>query len=245
MTAIAVVVLIGGGTASAAVTTDTTTITGCWHKSSGLLRVIDAGTEQCKTNETLLEWNAVGAKGEAGPQGPAGPIGETGPAGPQGVAGPTGENGTNGSQGPAGPIGETGPAGPQGPAGPTGETGPAGPQGPAGPAGTGGGLAGYELVTVTTTAVFHHTSEECNNHGTFGCTGYTTYSWYVVPTAHAACPSGKVALYGWSSGHAPTSGPVVANGQVTGWSAANQAYTSAPNATTSVTAVCVSLASAA
>ena len=52
-----------------------------------------------------------GAKGEMGPQGPAGPQGETGATGPQGPQGETG------AQGPAGPQGETGPQGPAGDSG--------------------------------------------------------------------------------------------------------------------------------
>jgi uncharacterized protein (TIGR02145 family) len=83
----------------------------------------------------------------AGPQGPAGPQGQTGPAGPQGQTGPagpqgqTGPAGPQGQTGPAGPQGQTGPAGPQGqtgPAGPQGQTGPTGPQGQTGPAGANG-----------------------------------------------------------------------------------------------------------
>jgi hypothetical protein len=66
-------------------------------------------------------------------QGPAGPVGPTGPQGPAGNTGPTGP------QGPAGPKGATGPSGPQGPTGLTGNPGAQGPtgaqgeQGPAGP----------------------------------------------------------------------------------------------------------------
>ena len=55
-----------------------------------------------------------------GPQGDAGPKGETGATGPQGATGATG---------PQGPQGETGPAGPTGPSGATGATGPAGADG--------------------------------------------------------------------------------------------------------------------
>lgn len=47
-----------------------------------------------------------------------------------------------GPQGPAGPPGETGPAGPQGETGPIGPRGPEGPTGPQGPAGVGGVCAG-------------------------------------------------------------------------------------------------------
>ena len=49
-----------------------------------------------------------------GPQGPAGPKGDTGETGPQGPAGPKGDTGGTGPQGPAGPKGDTGETGPQG-----------------------------------------------------------------------------------------------------------------------------------
>lgn len=76
-----------------------------------------------------------GIAGEIGPTGPQGPAGETGPAGPQG---PTGERGPIGPQGPIGETGATGPQGPTGETGATGPTGPAGPTGPEGPAGKSG-----------------------------------------------------------------------------------------------------------
>lgn len=73
-----------------------------------------------------------------GPQGPAGPQGETGPQGPQGPKGDTGDTGPQGETGPQGPAGPQGETGPQGPAGPQGEQGPPGLQGVAGPAGANG-----------------------------------------------------------------------------------------------------------
>ncbi|HFI0564497.1 TPA: LPXTG cell wall anchor domain-containing protein, partial [Streptococcus suis] len=59
----------------------------------------------------------------AGPQGPKGDTGATGPAGPQGPKGDTGATGPAGVAGPKGDTGSTGPAGPQG------DTGSTGPQG--------------------------------------------------------------------------------------------------------------------
>lgn len=41
-------------------------INGCYQKSSGALRVIDAGTT-CKKGETSLDWNVEGATGAVGP----------------------------------------------------------------------------------------------------------------------------------------------------------------------------------
>lgn len=86
-------------------------------------------------------WITLGA---VGPQGPAGPKGETGAQGPQGLKGDTGAQGPQGlkgdtgAQGPQGLKGDTGAQGPQGLKGETGATGPQGPaggQGPQGPAG--------------------------------------------------------------------------------------------------------------
>lgn len=78
----------------------------------------------------------------AGPQGPAGVHGATGPVGPQGGAGVNGATGPQGVQGIAGLPGAVGPTGPQGlqglqglqgPQGAQGSVGPQGPQGPVGP----------------------------------------------------------------------------------------------------------------
>jgi hypothetical protein len=71
-------------------------IHGCYSKSGGSLRVIDASVTNCTKSETSLDWNV---QGQQGPQGPQGADGPQGPAGPQGTAGP---------QGPAGPPGPSG-----------------------------------------------------------------------------------------------------------------------------------------
>ena len=71
-------------------------IHGCYSKSGGSLRVIDASVTNCSKSETALDWNV---QGQQGPQGPQGATGPQGPAGPQGAAGP---------QGPAGPPGPSG-----------------------------------------------------------------------------------------------------------------------------------------
>lgn len=119
--------VVAGGIAYAGIPSADGTITACFTKSGGALRVIDAEAGQtCAKNEIQLQWSKQGVPGPQGPQGPAGPAG------------------------PAGPQGETGPAGPEGPAGPAG---PAGPQGPAGPA---GGVAGahekFELGLLNSTS---------------------------------------------------------------------------------------------
>lgn len=92
--------------------------------------------------ETVFYWDPEKKDWESvrvmGPQGPAGPKGETGEIGPQGPAGQEGESGDTGQQGPAGPKGDTGETGPQGPAGPKGDAGETGPQGPKGDPGADG-----------------------------------------------------------------------------------------------------------
>jgi hypothetical protein len=62
------------------------TISACYSRNNGLLRIIGSG-EECRPDETALEWNQ---QGPPGPQGPAGPQGPTGPVGPEGPAGPAG-----------------------------------------------------------------------------------------------------------------------------------------------------------
>ena len=53
--------------------------------SQGALRVIDTQAGQnCRSNETALQWNQQGAAGVPGPQGQPGPQGATGPTGPAG-----------------------------------------------------------------------------------------------------------------------------------------------------------------
>lgn len=91
-------------------------IHGCYHKSTGQLRVIEfEDGAACRPPEVPISWSEEGPQGETGPQGPQGETGETGATGPQGPAGPQGEIGP---QGPQGETGETGATGPQGPIGP-------------------------------------------------------------------------------------------------------------------------------
>ena len=86
-------------------------IYGCYSNGSGILRVIDNSTTQCKSNETALNFN------------------QTGPQGPQGVPGAPGPQGLKGDPGPAGPAGPTGPIGPAGRDGRDGRDGEPGLQG--------------------------------------------------------------------------------------------------------------------
>jgi hypothetical protein len=87
------------GIAYATIPDDNGVIHGCYAKSGGALRVIDAGVTNCTKSETSLNWNVKGATGPVGPQGPQGAQGLQGPQGP---AGPQGPQGPQGAQGPSG-----------------------------------------------------------------------------------------------------------------------------------------------
>jgi hypothetical protein len=88
---------------------DGTTFYGCYlqHANTlerqGNLRLV-SDPAHCKSNETAVEWGALGEQGPAGPTGPTGPVGPAGEDGEPGVVGPVGP------VGPAGPVGEQGPA---------------------------------------------------------------------------------------------------------------------------------------
>ena len=146
---------LAGGVAYATIPNSTTAvISGCYGKTTGLLRVIDAQAgKKCTSLEVPIAWNQKGPQGPAGaagPQGQAGPKGNTGDPGPQGVQGEQGPpgapgadgvngkdglGGAPGADGKDGLDGAPGANGPEGPQGPAGAAGPAGPQGPSGPAG--------------------------------------------------------------------------------------------------------------
>jgi hypothetical protein len=68
----------------------------CVNNNKGTIVMIASG-QQCKTNETMISWNAVGPQGPQGDQGmvgPQGPKGDPGLQGPQGVQGPAGPSGS-------------------------------------------------------------------------------------------------------------------------------------------------------
>ena len=76
------------GTAYATIPGGDGVIHGCYAKSGGTLRVIDASVTTCKSGETALDWSKnglPGPQGEPGETGPAGPHGE--PGAPGGLAG--------------------------------------------------------------------------------------------------------------------------------------------------------------
>jgi hypothetical protein len=76
------------GTAYATIPAGDGVIHGCYAKSGGTLRVIDASVTNCKAGETALNWSQQGVPGPTGEPGPAGPQGEQGkPGAPGGLAG--------------------------------------------------------------------------------------------------------------------------------------------------------------
>src|SRR5262249_22044325 len=116
------------------------TISACYGKSGGALRIIDPTVSKCATLEQPLTWNQIGPKGAVGPQGPKGDAGPQGPKGDPGQQGPKGDSGAQGASGLQGDPGPAGADGPQGPQGPKDTTGDQGAQGPAGPKGDQGAL---------------------------------------------------------------------------------------------------------
>ncbi len=112
--------LIGGAVAFGSIPASDGTISGCYQKSSRLLRVIDAAVETCGQNEQAISWaqtGPAGPQGLAGPQGATGATGLQGPEGsigPEGSAGATGLQGSTGATGTPGAVGATGATGPQG-----------------------------------------------------------------------------------------------------------------------------------
>jgi hypothetical protein len=80
--AAAVVTAVSAGAAYATIPGGDGTIHGCYAKSGGTLRVIDASVTNCKSGETALNWSQQGVPGPQGPQGEKGEPGEAGPPGP-------------------------------------------------------------------------------------------------------------------------------------------------------------------
>lgn len=100
---------VAAGVAYATIPSDNV-INGCYSKSGGALRVIDATVTNCSKQETALAWNVQGPKGDKGDPGAIGATGATGPTGPAGPTGPTGATGPQGPPGPQGPAGVSGSA---------------------------------------------------------------------------------------------------------------------------------------
>ena len=79
---VTVVAMAGVAAISYAAIPQNGVITGCFPRSGGTLRVIDATTGNCKSSEQKLEWNQQGPQGPAGAQGPQGVAGQPGALGP-------------------------------------------------------------------------------------------------------------------------------------------------------------------
>jgi Collagen triple helix repeat (20 copies) len=167
-------------------------------KNGSLSNVGISAPDNCPTGATLINWNAIG------PTGAAGPIGRTGPQGP---AGPTG---ATGPQGPSGAVGATGPQGPAG------ETGATGPQGPAGA----NGVTGYEIVVAVTdpnqVTSFQAWTAYCpEGKRTVGGGGYPVFDSggsgdFELITIHSSVPA-----FGGAGWYVQAADPNV--GQRTGW----------------------------
>jgi hypothetical protein len=76
--AFALLFAVGSAVGLASIPGSNGVISGCYAKAGGDLRVIDASSSSCKSNEIALEWNQQGPRG---PQGEPGPKGEQGPPG--------------------------------------------------------------------------------------------------------------------------------------------------------------------
>jgi hypothetical protein len=83
---ITLALLVGGGITYAVIPSNNV-ITGCYTKTGGTIRVIDATTGSCTSKETRLDWNVQGPQGPQGVQGPQGLRGDVGPQGPAGANG--------------------------------------------------------------------------------------------------------------------------------------------------------------
>jgi hypothetical protein len=83
-----VVTAVSAGAAYATIPGGDGVIHGCYAKSGGTLRVIDASVTKCKSGETALTWSQAGVPGPQGEQGEAGPPGPQGEPGiPGGLSG--------------------------------------------------------------------------------------------------------------------------------------------------------------
>ena len=148
VTAVVVLLCVLAGTAFATgiITSNTDsrgTLTGCYLKSTGVLRVTQPG-QNCRSNEVAVWWNRQGKQGNPGKAGATGNTGATGNVGAPGLPGNVGAQGTQGNTGAQGETGAAGAKGDTGSAGATGAVGPAGAKGDTGNTGAAGaaGVAG-------------------------------------------------------------------------------------------------------
>ena len=103
VTIVAMVVGLGG-LAAATIPGSDGTVTACYAKSNGALRVVDQ-KKGCKSGERRLTFNVKGKDGLPGAPGPTGPPGATGSPGPAGATGSPGPKGDKGDVGDTGPPG--------------------------------------------------------------------------------------------------------------------------------------------
>ena len=86
----------------------------CAHRDTGALRALvdpfDTG-KSCSAEETAIDVNREGPKGDPGPQGIPGPTGDKGDPGAQGLPGAQGPKGDKGDKGDKGLQGDPGPQG--------------------------------------------------------------------------------------------------------------------------------------
>jgi hypothetical protein len=83
--AAAIIIALGvSGVAYAAIPSADGTISGCYLKSGGTLRVIDPTNAKCKSSETSLTWNIQGVPGAPGTNGTNGTNGTDGADGVSG-----------------------------------------------------------------------------------------------------------------------------------------------------------------
>jgi hypothetical protein len=211
---------IAVGVAYAAIPGSDGTISGCYFKVTGVLRVIDTGkNEKCLPNfETAISWNAKGAKGDPGAPGVPGTPGAQGVPGKDGI---DGKNGAPGAPGKDGTNGQDGaPCLPSNPAcvGPNGDPGPPGQPGQPGEKGT-AGTDGKDGTSVNSAA--EPNGANCAEGGskftagntvTYACNGapgtsggvsapFITTIVFSVPagsfaTGIASCPAGRAAVGG-------------------------------------------------
>ena len=109
---VATVALVAAATgfAAASIPDSKGTITACYSKKTGALRVIDEA-QKCKSSERRLTFASKGVPGSNGEPGGTGAQGPQGEPGPQGLKGDRGEKGDRGDAGTPGAPGAQGPSG--------------------------------------------------------------------------------------------------------------------------------------
>jgi hypothetical protein len=81
-----VATVLAGGIAWAAIPGAGGVINGCYQQVEGQLRVIDPGTDSCRSSEVAIVWNEHGVQGEKGDKGDPGAPGRDGVDGRDGTS---------------------------------------------------------------------------------------------------------------------------------------------------------------